>query len=83
MKSGSPFTVPVKVMEIFAHGLGLQAAVQSIETQFEVDVSNMPGKHLEVRIVGKLSVSSNFTPYTIFEANGYNTKTYINLSTLW
>ena len=57
---GSPFTVPVKVMEIFAHGPGLQAAIQSIETQFEVDVSNMPGKHLEVRIVGKFSTNLIF-----------------------
>ena len=41
---------------MFVRGPGLKSAIQSVETEFTVDVNNIPGKHLEVDITGILAL---------------------------
>ncbi len=45
----------VKNLEVFARGPGLKSAIQSVEAEFTVDASNIPGKHIEVDITGSFS----------------------------
>ena len=49
---GSPFDVRVTTSAIFATGVGLREGVQNIQSCFRVDVSNNPGKQLEITIKG-------------------------------
>ena len=48
----SPFDLLVSTNEIFATGTGLREAVQGIQSTFRIDVGNLPGKQLEVKIKG-------------------------------